>query len=105
MPKKYPVEISEDAEWDVAQFHARIAWDKPGAADRWAEAVRDQMLSLNQLPERYEVIPEADQFSAEYRHIIFGNYRIIYRVEHDRVVIVRVIHTSFTLTRRMLPEP
>lgn len=38
------------------------------------------------------MIPEADDIGAEYRHLIWGNYRTVFRIERSTVYIVRVIH-------------
>jgi plasmid stabilization system protein ParE len=85
-------------------YHARIAQDKPDAADKWAMAVRSRMLSLRQFPFRCEIIPEAEHWGLDYRHLIFGNHRIIFRVTENRVIVVRVVHGFQILRRRMLPE-
>jgi plasmid stabilization system protein ParE len=58
-------------------------------------------------PLRYEVIPEAldIDLEQEYRHVLSGTFRIVYRVEPSRVVIVRVIRSARLLTESMLQEP
>ncbi len=55
-------------------------------------------------PIRYEEIPETEGFSFSYRHVLLGNYRIIYRVEEDRVTVVRVIHAARELRPEFLEE-
>lgn len=58
------------------------------------------------MPERFEVIAElADEdFDFEYRHYLFGNYRIVYRVEETRVYVARIIWATRILTPEMLQE-
>ena len=46
-------------------------------------------------------IPEAADLDIDYRHKLFGNYRIIYRVEGNLVFVVRVIHGARLLLRSM----
>jgi toxin ParE1/3/4 len=53
-----------------------------------------RVLSLAKLSRRYELVPETDEIGEEIRHDIFGNYRIIYRVEEDLVSVLRVFDTS-----------
>ena len=48
--------------------------------------------SLSQLPKRCPVIPEADDIGVEYRHLIWGSYRTIFRIEGSTVWVVRVVH-------------
>jgi toxin ParE1/3/4 len=60
--------------------------------------------SLRSLPHRCEVIPEAEELGLEHRHLIYGNYRMIYRVEGKRVRVLRVIHAARRLTRQMLHD-
>jgi len=48
------------------------------------------------------MVPEAKNKSI--REILLRNYRIIYRVERERIVILTVIHGSRDLTRKK-PEP
>jgi toxin ParE1/3/4 len=101
---RYRVEVTEAACRDLASVQARIARDSPSAATRWLRTARRHVLSLATMPERYEVMPEVGQWDLEfeYRHLIFGNYRAIYRVEGARVLVARVLHTARRLTPEML---
>ena len=58
--------------------------------------------SLQSMPQRYEVIPEAQELGVEYRHILSGNYRTIYRIEGERVIVLRVVHASRLLDQSLL---
>ena len=49
-------------------------------------------MSLEIFPLRCPVIPESFELGVEYRHIIYGHYRTIFKVDHSRVIIMRVIH-------------
>jgi len=55
--------------------------------------------SLSYLPYRYAVVPEAESIDRPWRHLIFGNYRIIYRVDGKRVSILRVVHGARLLSQ------
>lgn len=81
----------------MASIHAYIALDKPLAAAKWERAIRRQWRSLRLNPRRYEVIPEVAycEYEYEYRHVLYGNYRTIYRIADDKTVrVVRVIHAA-----------
>ncbi len=45
-------------------------------------------ISLKRCP----IIPESQELGKECRHILYGNYRTIFRMEGSRVIIMRVIH-------------
>jgi len=58
-----------------------IALDKPSAAEKWVNDVFDLTELLSSQPEMGRQVPEL--INTRYQEIIFGNYRIIYRVEND----------------------
>ncbi len=104
--KRYRIEIGPLAQDDLAAHRLFIAQDRPRAATKWLLAVRRHIRSLARLPLRFEVIPEAEErnYPFEYRHMLFGNYRILYRVDGSCVVVVRVLRASQLLTPGMLQE-
>jgi plasmid stabilization system protein ParE len=99
MAVKFRVRITQNAENDVAAIRAHIAQHNTRAADKWVLTVERLVRSLRTFPERYEVVPEVEEVSSDYRHVIFGNYPLIYRVAAHEVIIERVIHTA-RLARR-----
>ena len=103
MARRYRVEITSRAEHDIDLIQAVIARDKPGAASKWVREVHRQIRSLNSMPQRFEIIPEVENLNVEYRHIIYGNYRVIYRIRENRVNIIRVLHAAQIVTESMLP--
>lgn len=58
-----------------------IALDKPSAAEEWINDVFDHTYLLSSQPEMGRQVPELVKTS--YRELIFGNYRIIYKIEND----------------------
>ena len=100
MRKRFRIEITEAAKQEVASTHDTIARDKPKAAAKWVRTLDRHVRSLRYLPARYEVIPEAEDIQFPYRHVIWGNYRIIYKIENDLVIIVRVLNAARLLSSR-----
>jgi toxin ParE1/3/4 len=96
--------MAPEAESDLQAIKDRIARDKPRAAISWVKEIRRCVRSLRENPERYEVIPEDIPTEYVYRHLLHGIYRIIYRVETKRVLVIRVIHGARLLRPSMLPE-
>ena len=85
--------LAIDRASEIAEY---IAQDKPSAAEKWINTVFSKVEQLKSSPEIGRVVPEIrnDQF----RELIYGNYRIIYRVEKTQLSILTIRHG-----RQMLP--
>jgi len=57
-----------------------------------AEGPEERPPPLSKYPNRCPVIPEADDIGVEYRHLIWGHYRTVLRIEGSTVSVVRVVH-------------
>jgi plasmid stabilization system protein ParE len=89
---------------DLQRIRDHIAQDSPKEADRWLRTLWRKAKSLSTLPLRCEVIPEADELGGQYRHLLVGNYRIIYTVEGNQVIVVRFMNAAMMLTPERLPR-
>jgi len=58
-----------------------IALDKPSAADKWVNDVFDRTGLLGSQPDLGREVPEL--LGSHYRELIFGSYRIIYKVRGE----------------------
>jgi toxin ParE1/3/4 len=96
--------MTPEAVTDLGTLHAYISRDAPRTADRWAQGLRRHVRSLGTFPERYEVVPEFADLPDNYRQFLYGNYRVIYRVEQKRVLVVRIVHGARILRPPMLPD-
>ena len=65
-----------------------IAEDKPKVALEWYDQVFDKIVSLEQLPERCPEAPESKFFEFKVHHLLIGEYRILFRIESDKVMIL-----------------
>ncbi len=92
--RKYHVEITRIAESDIQGIFEYISRDKKAAAIKWVDEIERQIDSLEKFPLRCSVIPEAQELGSEYRHLIYGNYRTILKIEGPKVIIMRVIHSA-----------
>jgi plasmid stabilization system protein ParE len=74
----------------ASEIAAYIAQDKPSAAEKWINTVFSKIEQLESSPEIGRVVPEIrnDQF----RELIYGNYRIIYRIEKKQISILTIRH-------------
>ena len=67
-----------------------IAQDKPSAARNWIENVFSKVDPLELSPEMGRIVPEIG--NPRFREIIFGNYRIVYRIEQKQISILTIRH-------------
>lgn len=74
----------------AAEVAATIAADRPGAARTWVDGLFASVASLKNHLRRGRKVPEVNR--PEVREIIHGAYRVIYRVDPKRLVILTVRH-------------
>ena len=67
-----------------------IAQDKPSAAEKWVESVFSKVEQLKTSPEIGRIVPEVN--NNQFRELIYGNYRIIYRIEKNQISILTIRH-------------
>lgn len=67
-----------------------IAQDKPSAAEKWINTVFSKVERLKSSPEIGRIVPAIN--NTQFREIIYGNYRIIYRIEKKRISILTIRH-------------
>ena len=96
------IEWTGPATLDVRAIKAYISKDSAVYANRFGERIIEAAESLQSLPLRGRTVPEAS--SENIRELLFGNYRIIYRVEPTRVLVMTVIHAARDLAG-MEPKP
>ena len=102
--RKYHVEITKVAERDIESTFEYICQDNAEVAVRWVKELEHQIDSLENFPKRCATIPEARELGQEYRHLIYGDYRTIFRVQSPKVTIMRVIHSARLLDLRMFEK-
>ncbi len=79
----------------VAEIASYIAEDSPGAAEKWVRDVFARTGQLALFPQSGRHLPETSR--RDVRELIWGNYRIIYRIRPDQVAILTVRHTKQVL--------
>ncbi len=72
---------------EIAEY---ITIDNPSAAVAWVEKVFEKVDLLKLSPQIGREVPEICR--KEIREIIFGNYRIIYRIEKTKISILTIRH-------------
>ena len=79
--------LAVDRASEIAEYIAR---DKPSAAEKWIGNVFSKVEQLEHSPEIGRMVPEIGK--RHFRELIYGNYRIIYRVESNRISILTIRH-------------
>ena len=102
--RKYHVEITRIAELDIQEVFEYILSDNHKAAIKWVGEIERQIDSLEKCPLRCAVSPETKELGKTYRHIIFGNYRTIFKIGGSKVIIMRVLHASRLLDLQMFEK-
>jgi|SRR5579863_64027 len=102
MAKKYRVKATRHAEKDIQSIYIYLCSASPQAAQDFLSEVEKQISSLERFPLRCPSIPEASEIGGSYRHILYGEYRTIFRVHANTVYILRVIHGARLLDLRAL---
>lgn len=72
---------------EIARY---IAQDNPTAAEKWIKAVFSRVEQPEASPEIGRIVPEIGNH--QFRELIYGNYRIIYRMEAGRVSVLTIRH-------------
>ena len=79
--------LAVDRSSEIADY---IAQDKPSAAEKWINTVFSKVEQLESSPEIGRIVPELN--NAQFREIIYGNYRIIYRIGKKQISILTIRH-------------
>ena len=74
----------------VAEIAGYIDQDKPSAAVAWVNNVFSKVGQLSSAPELGRMVPEIQ--NKQFRELLYGNYRIVYRMEKSRISILTVRH-------------
>src|SRR5271157_5299623 len=96
----YRVSLTAAAEADAYAAFERIRAAAPSHAEGWLTRLFEAIFSLEKLPNRCLVIPEAKELGFPARHLLYGKangvYRIIFHVRKDErhVRVLRIWHAS-----------
>ena len=74
----------------VSEIADYIAQDNPVAAKKWINAIFKKAEELKAFPECGRIVPETNNKAI--RELIYGNYRIVYRLEEKRISILTIRH-------------
>jgi len=88
---------------DRAEEAARyIAGDRPAAAAKWIDGLFGAVAKLRVFPHKGRMVPEVGR--AEIREVLYGQYRVVYRLEEKRLLILTVRHQKRQFSEGLLSE-
>jgi plasmid stabilization system protein ParE len=96
----YRVSLSAPAEGDAYAAFERIHAAAPLHAEKWLTGLFAAIMSLDEIPARCSVIPEARDLGFPARHLLYGKGRGVYRIifhireEEKHVRVLRIWHSS-----------
>ncbi len=96
------IEWTEPARLDLKSIRDYIRRDSEYYANRLVERIIEAVESLEKFPEVGRSVPEAEEENI--RELLFYNYRIMYRVETERILILTIIHGARDLSQKK-PKP
>jgi len=86
---------SERAERDLIEIADYIALEDPAAALRWIDRLRERARRAAALPHAGRRVPEMDR--DDLREVLLRSYRLIYRIERSRILMLAVVERHHTL--------
>lgn len=88
----YRIDIAPEVGREIEDIYLYIAEDSPDSAARWYFAIYDKIQTLKEFPNRCPLAFEDRFYEYEIRNLIFGKYRVIFRVQEKTVQILHVKH-------------
>lgn len=96
------VEFSHAAENDLEQIGDFIAQDNPRRAYSFILELRSKCEALVELAGSFPLVPRYERHG--YRRRVHGNYLIFYRIDNDRVSIVRILNGAMDYAELLFAE-
>jgi len=79
----YRVELTLRTKQDLIDIYERISADDSVAAARWFNGLERAIDSLEQFPRRSPMAPESERSNRQWRHLLYGSKRDVYRIIFD----------------------
>lgn len=90
MAQKIEVVVAKAARDDLNEILDYIHIDSPRGAVKIVMEIHERLKRLPRFPRSGRMIPEVGDISL--REIIVGPYRLMYRLEEKKIVVLRALH-------------
>ncbi|MDE2291482.1 MAG: type II toxin-antitoxin system RelE/ParE family toxin [Elusimicrobia bacterium] len=103
MPRAFQVLWMGTAEADLRSIAADLARESPAAAAGALDLIEEKASGLARFPERGRVVPELSAHAVlAYRELVIAPWRVVYRVEARRVLVLAVLDARRNLEDLLL---
>lgn len=96
------VVLTDEALRDLEDIGDYIAKDNPDRARNFVAELLRKARHIGQFPEGFQVVPRHAHLGIRRR--VHGAYLIFYRVEHDAVVIIHILHGARDYEALLFPD-
>ena len=106
--KRYRILVASPAAKDLEEAYLHIREDSADMAARWRMGLLQTVESLETLPGRCPLAPENGPFAFEILQLLYGDYRLLFTIQEDAVVILHVRHGArewLTADEVIPPDP
>jgi toxin ParE1/3/4 len=86
----------------LEEIYRYIEKDSPDNAARWSDRLLKKLATIKDFPRAGRPVPEID--APGVREIIYGNYRIIYKIKSEAAYILTIRHFKQILPMKELEE-
>lgn len=86
----------------LEEIYAYIEKDSPTNAARWAEKLLKKIDGVKGFPKAGRAVPELESVSV--REIVYGNYRVIYKIKDETAYIMTIRHFKQVLPIKEMEE-
>lgn len=91
---RYRLSYAEPAILELDDAYSYIYRDSPEHAEAWRQRLENATESLKSSPRRCPLAPENAFSESEIRHLVFENYRILFTIDEDTVLILHIRHAA-----------
>lgn len=95
---KFEVIWTKNAQLDLESIIEYIKIDSITIAKKIFFEIKKECENLHYFPERKRVVPELQQIGiSKYREIIYGKYRIIFKIDNTKIYVLLVVDSRRNL--------
>lgn len=81
---------TETAYRRLEEIYGYIEMDSPSNAVRWSDKLLKKLSTIKDFPRAGRAVPEIE--AAGLRELIYGNYRIVYKIKDEAAYILTIRH-------------
>lgn len=101
--KKYEIEITKEALWDMEEIYNYIAIElqSPDNAIYQYNRIADAILQLDIFPEKFRILESEPEKRRKIRRMPIDNYSIFYVIKDNKVIITSVLYSASNILEKL----